>query len=146
MSTGDVKRMLIRVLWSEVRSNDDERWSYTCCLYAYVAAKGREILYIGKCDGCTVRQRWRNKYSFWQDLERNRNIWSHRVLIGELLIPRESRLTRQLLADAESLLIWRTKPWGNIQCQNDRIRRVGLSLRCSGAWPLTERSFVDSLS
>jgi len=135
---------MVRVRWYSVHRDDDERWSYTYCLYAYVAPKGREILYIGKCDGCTVRQRWRSKVDFWRDLERDRKILSHAVLVGEVLTPCDSRLTRQLLADVESLLIWCVKPWGNIQCQTDRIRRDRLSVSCSGAWPLARKRFVDS--
>lgn len=135
--------MQVAVRWREVDRDDDERWSYTCCLYAYVVLGGPEILYIGKCDGCTVRSRWRNKVKFWRDLERERNILNHWVIVGEVGVPDGYRLSRQLLADVESLLIWNVKPWGNIQCQTNRMQRVGLSISCTGAWPLRQRLFRE---
>ena len=46
------------------------------CLYAYVAPNKKEILYIGKSWGVTVRGRWGRdaKSSFWDDLEKERKI------------------------------------------------------------------------
>ena len=132
----------VRIRWCGFHE-DDEQWSYTCCLYAYIAPQRREILYIGKCDGCTVRQRWSTKENFWRDLENERRIRSHRIIVGELMLPLNLRLTRQLLSDVESLLICRVKPWGNIQCQNTRIERPGLGVTCTGAWPLSRKTFVD---
>jgi len=45
----------------------------------------REILYIGKSWGVTVRGRWNRtaKEGFWDDLETERGIHEHRVLFGE---------------------------------------------------------------
>lgn len=134
---------MISVRWYGIDREDDERWSYTCCLYAYIAPRGREILYLGKCDGCTVRDRWRNKENFWRDLENERHIRSHRIIVGELMLPPNSRLTRQLLSDVESLLICSVKPWGNIQCQSTRIERLGLVVSCTGVWPLYRKKFRD---
>ncbi len=53
-------------------------------------------------------------------------------------------MTRQLLVDVESLLIYEVKPWGNIQAQSSRIQRPGLMVECRGAWPLRKRVFQDS--
>lgn len=136
--------MQVGVRWFEVDVDDDERWSYTCCLYAYLAPRAPEILYIGKCDGCTVRHRWRNKRDFWRDLQRERKILSHRLIVGDVALPEGFRLSRQLLADVESLLIWSIKPWGNIQGRTNRIQRSGLTISCTGAWPLIQRRFRDS--
>lgn len=136
-----VMQALIR--WFEVAEDDDERWWYTRCLYAYLAPRGAEILYIGKCDGCSVRTRWWNKREFWFDLESERKILNHRVIVGEVTLPEGNRLSRQLLADIESLLIWKVTPWGNIQCQINRVQRLGLKLVCTGAWPANERRFRD---
>jgi hypothetical protein len=130
--------------WQVVPEGDDLRWSYSRTLYAYLAPRASEILYIGKADGCTVRERWREKRQFWADLERERNIKSHRVIVAEWDIPADCRMTRQLLADAESLLIYELKPWGNIQSQSSRIKRAGLKLVCGGAWPLSRRVFQDT--
>lgn len=130
--------------WRSVSEEDDPGWSYNRTLYAYLAPRASEILYIGKADGCTVRERWREKRQFWADLERERNIKSHRVIVAEWDIPADCRMTRQLLADTESLLIYEVRPWGNIQAQSSRIQRAGLKVECRGAWPLSKRIFQDT--
>lgn len=116
-----------------VSEEDELRWSYNRTLYAYLAQRAAEILYIGKADGCTVRERWREKRQFWADLERERNIKSHRVIVAEWDIPANCLMTRQLLADTESLLIYEVNPWGNIQAQFSRIQRAELKVECRGA-------------
>jgi hypothetical protein len=136
--------MRIGLNWYAVAEDDDPRWSYSRALYAYLAPSQPEIVYIGKADGCTVRQRWQQKWQFWMDLERDRKIKSHRVIVAELELPMEYRMTRQLLADIESLLIYEVKPWGNIQAQSSRITRPGLRVECRRAWPCRKRVFQDS--
>jgi hypothetical protein len=113
-------------------------------LYAYVGPKN-EVLYVGKVDGTTVRQRWNRsgKEAFWNDLERERNIFKHAAIFGAIELGMGSRLTRELLADIESLLIKRVQPWGNIQSRNMRIARPGLHVRCAGSWPLQKSQFYD---
>jgi hypothetical protein len=129
--------------WHRIKTKSDPHWFYTCAIYAYLAPRGREVLYIGKADGCTVRRRWLEKDSFWSDLERQRNIMSHDVIVAEVLAQVGCRLTRELLCDVESLLIWELKPWGNIQCRSTRIQRPGLVVSCRGAWPGARRRFRD---
>lgn len=129
--------------WQFIAGDDDPRWSYTCTLYAYLAPVGCEVLYIGKSDGCSVRTRWREKPSFWRDLEKLRAIKSHRVIVADIAVPVYCRLTRHLLADMESLLIYEVKPWGNIQCHSSRISRPDLKVTCRGAWPLSRKTFRD---
>lgn len=133
----------ITLNWHVV-SDDDHRWSYNRTLYAYLAPRASEILYIGKADGCTVRERWREKRQFWADLERDRNLKSHRVIIAEWEITPGCRMTQELLSDVESLLIFEVKPWGNIQARSSRIIRPGLQVECRGAWPLAKRVFRDA--
>jgi hypothetical protein len=89
-------------------------------------------------NGTSVRQRWNRsaKDGFWEDLEKQRRVYQHCLLAGDVDPLRRLRLTRQLLADIESLLIRRISPWGNIQCQRTRIIRPGLRVRCLGEWPL----------
>src|SRR5690349_14426481 len=111
---------------------DDVHCSYNRTLYAYLAPRAAEILYIGKADRCTVRERWREKKQFWTDLEREHNIKSHRLIVAEWDIPADCRMTRQLLGDSESLLIHQVKPWGNIQAQSSRIQRTRLSVMVLG--------------
>lgn len=135
--------MYVDVRWYELSDQEDERWFYNRCLYAYLKSRDGEILYIGKCDGCSVRTRWQQKEDFWSDLERDRSIYSHVAIVGEIRQEVGRRLSRQLLADVESLLIWIIEPWGNIQCQQGRIRRPGLTVRCLGAWPLEQKIYRD---
>ena len=120
-------------------------WFADCGLYAYIGPKN-EVLYIGKVDGTTVRQRWSRsgKEAFWSDLERERNIFKHAAIFGAIELELGRRLTQELLADIESLLINRVQPWGNIQCCNMRIARPGLHVRCAGSWPLVKRQFYDA--
>jgi hypothetical protein len=120
-----------------------ELWKFSRCLYAYTY--GEEILYIGKSVGTTVRGRWvrSGKSGFWDALEEDRGIFEHIVLVGIIELPKGRRLSRETIADIESLLICRVKPWGNIQCRNSRITRPGLTVLCEGGWPLEHRLFID---
>jgi hypothetical protein len=136
--------MNVIVDW-RVLSDADPGWSFDCALYAYCAVDHSEILYIGKTDGTTVRRRWNHsaKETFWDALEGERRIFRHVALAGEIALETQRRLTRELAADIESLLIKRVKPWGNIQCRASRISRPGLRIRCAGAWPLASCEFRD---
>lgn len=112
-------------------------WDLSHCLYAYLGPPNEEILYIGKSWGVSVRQRWVRsaKPDFWDQLERARGIRQHRPVVGLVQPSSEARLTAQLLADIESLLIYVEQPWGNIQSRASRIRRPGLLVQCRGDWP-----------
>jgi len=124
---------------------DDEGWNEVGCLYAYLAPRTREILYIGKAWNATVRARWNRsgKYAFWEDLERQRGIHKHSPLLGEIALRPRQRLTRELLPDIESLLIQQVQPWGNIQSRVTRISRPRFVVVCRGAWPTRKKVFRD---
>jgi hypothetical protein len=118
----------------------DPAWRWSGVLYAYLHPSEPELLYIGKADGATsdLRRRWRadDKLEFWRDLERQRGLFAHRVIVGEVTLPAGRRLSRQLLADVESLLIFAVGPWGNLQSRESRLSRPGFSVRCTGrSWP-----------
>lgn len=144
--------MLAKVRWDIVNGDDDSRWRNSCGLYAYLTTDGREILYLGKVNGCTVRQRWGapDKMVFWRALERERKIFVHIVIVGEIeLIATNAitpRLTREKLADIESLIIMNVQPWGNVAAKQSRIYRPGMRVTCTGAWPLREKTFHDVVS
>ncbi len=136
--------MIIRIHWATVRGERDAKWGWTGVLYAYLAPKDEEILYVGKAHGAnsTVRRRWNadDKTGFWRDLERQRGIHQHAVVIGGIDAGPGARLTRQLLADLESLLIKWEQPWGNIQGRKERnFSRPGVEVRCMGHWPGRKR-------
>jgi hypothetical protein len=136
----------VRIRWSRVSSrDDDERWSWTRVLYAYTVPPRDEIVYIGKADFCTVRERWYRsaKAHVWDSLEDERGKLKHAVLVGDVLLAGGSRLSVELLSDIESLLISRVAPWANRQCISSRIARPGLRVRCEGQWPLATRTFLD---
>lgn len=123
----------------------DSGWNQVRCLYAYLSPHDREVLYLGKSWGAAVRGRWNSadKDAFWDDLERERGIMNHAVMLGEIVLASPFRLTSQLLSDVESLLINKIQPWGNIQACASRISRPGLEVCCAGAWPLRSRVFRD---
>jgi len=127
--------MTVTVDWYPADEVEDA-WDLRHCLYAYLA-RGGEILYIGKSWGVSVRGRWTRsaKPAFWNALERERHIFDHNAVVGLLELPSQRRLTEQLLADVESLLIYAEQPWGNIQSRRSRIQRPGLTVRSRGDWP-----------
>jgi len=133
---------VIEIRWRTL-DDEDPGWKSCRCLYAYLTPNGKEILYIGKAWSATVRDRWYKKRVFWKDLEKQRGIKYTIPLIGEVYLFGEQRLTRELLADIESLLINIEKPWGNIQCQKDRIRRPSMQVKCTSKWPKRRKIYED---
>lgn len=137
--------MNIDVHWREIDGDRDEAWSWSPALYAYAHPSVDELLYVGKADGVstTIRTRYSapDKMSFWRDLESQRRIRSHVVLAGDIVFP--GRLTRELVADIESLLIKRIKPWGNIQATLSRSSRPGMTVHCHGEAWFHQRRFRD---
>ena len=132
------------VRWHNL-SSDDEAWRQRRCLYAYLAPRTSEVLYIGKAWGVSVRGRWNRaaKSEFWDDLEKARGFRMHRTIVGEVILSPGKRLTHELLCDIESLLIYKIQPWGNIQSRRSRISRPTLSVACRGSWPSSIRVLRD---
>jgi hypothetical protein len=132
--------------WYDIKGDDDPRWDHDLALYAYLAPDGREILYIGKCDRTTVRGRWRYsaKAEAWDSI--NQVCDTHCVIVAE--IETNERVTRELLADVEGLVIYRVhqlQPLHNLQntASRGQYRRPGMRIECRGAWPLSEKVFRD---
>lgn len=136
--------MLVSVQWFDPDEHPD-LWKLSRGFYLYGHPEENEILYIGKVDGTTVRQRWNRsaKRGFWEALEADRNIHEHTALVGVIELEAGKRLSRELICDVESLLINRIQPWGNIQCRNTRITRSGLKVRCKGEWSYSPKSFNE---
>jgi hypothetical protein len=131
--------------WSlPFREENDQRW-HAYGLYAYLRARHPEILYIGKAVGRTILQRVNDpdKRALFDDLAKQRNIRSIRVIVAR--VEANENVTRQLILDVESPLIYEIKPWGNIQsCQGRGVSRPGLIVNCQGkARPLSRRTFRD---
>jgi hypothetical protein len=72
--------MTVGVKWRYIRVDDDPAWDWSRVLYSYLDPAGKEILYIGKAVGTTVRGRWNRsaKENFWDDLEEERGIYRTR--------------------------------------------------------------------
>jgi hypothetical protein len=142
----NVDRGMVTLHWSmPYRERDDARWGYNLALYAYLRARSPEILYIGKADGRTIWQRLNDpdKDKLWRDLGRELHVKATRVIVAEF--ETRLRVTRQLVYDVESLLIYTIKPVGNIQATRSRsISRPSLVVHCEGeAWPYPRRTFRD---
>jgi hypothetical protein len=135
--------MKVIIEWRFIRGDSDPLWKVERGLYAYIRDDSKEILYIGKVDGTTVRQRWQRKPDLWNYVEKELGIHKHAVIVGDIILDPNQRLTRELLADIESLLINQLRPSGNIQSRHSRISRPGLVVSFTGEWPLGKKRFFD---
>lgn len=134
----------VAIEWRRIMRSDDEKWSYRRCLYAYVCSNEREILYLGKADRCTVRERWSgaDKRS-WRDWATRQEIERIHLHAGRIDWGEGARYSPEKLADVESLLIKRLRPRGNIMPLNNRICRPGVRVFCDGNRPHKRATFVD---
>ncbi len=136
--------MVVEVHWKELgRRSAGLQWAG--CLYAYTDPESNRIIYIGKADGTTIRQRFTasDKYDLFRHFEEEFGITAVGVFAGLIALEEGCRLTRELLADIESLLIKRLQPPGNVQSKRSRIARPGLVVECLGKWPHRRTRFVD---
>lgn len=136
--------MNIEVDWTEL-AEDDRLWSARSCLYGYLHPDRDWLLYVGKADFASVRERLRgdHKETLFEDLDRKYGVDEVRVLQGQIYLDAGRRMSSELLADVESLLIKRLQPFGNIQSRRFRISRRGMRVQCLGDWPLTRSRFHD---
>ena len=124
-----------------------ERWDYTLALYGILHPWRDEVLYLGKADGTRVRIRWNadDKHErVWRRIEDERRIFKHSFIIGEFRLSEGRRLTRQLVSDIESLLIYEINPWANTSNTGSRsYGRYDMTVFCQGDWPLKRKRFRD---
>ena len=137
--------MRIEIDWSWIEDDEDARWQDQYCVYAYFHPTHDWLLYVGKADYATVRQRThgRHKEELFDDITAEYGVEYLRAMHGALLLPEGTRRTSQLLSDVESLLIIRLQPRWNTQSRQSRISRPGLRVRCAGEWPFKRAGFVD---
>ena len=137
--------MRVDVEWTWLDEEDHPLWGDQYCLYAYLHPERDWLLYIGKADYSTVRQRLHgdHKGQLYADLQREYGIDEFRVLHGDVQPENGRRRTSELLADVESLLIMRWQPFGNVQSRQSRIPRPGLRVDCVGEWPFKRARFHD---
>jgi len=137
----------VEIPWVELDDRWDPSWRASFCLYAYLHPSREKILYIGKADYQTVRQRMHgdHKSVVFQYLATHQNCDDIRVLQGDLLLEPGRNRSSQLLSHVESLLIMRLQPPANVACTRSRAFRPGLRVRCTGQWPLKRSGFHDWL-
>lgn len=135
----------VTIEWRRIVRSDDKKRDYWRCLYAYVSRREREIVYLGKADRCTVRERWTaaDKQN-WGDWASEQEVEQVHLHVGTIDWGLGARYSAEKLADVESLLIKRLRPRGNIMSINDRICRPGVRVVCGGNWPHRRIAFVDT--
>ena len=137
--------MQIEVDWL---SDDKKAWQSTSCLYAYLHPKTDEILFIGSVFTRTVKERFdapdkEELFEYFGAIHRL-NPSEVRIAVGEVWLDEGKRLTPQLLADVERVLVKRVQPPGNIQSNLKKISRHGVIVKCTGEWPYKRSMFVDT--
>lgn len=138
-------KSFIEIEWTALNDDRHSLWSAQLCLYSYLHPDRDWLLYVGKADFSTVRSRLHgdHKARLFSDIRKQYGIDHVRVMHGDLILPSRSRRSSELLADVESLLIKRLKPFGNIQSIQHRIARLGMRVQCIGDWPLKRSRFHD---
>ncbi|MCW8883749.1 MAG: hypothetical protein OQK12_00675 [Motiliproteus sp.] len=128
--------MDIKIAWKYVVDGNEELDLHRV-LYAYVHPDTEEILYIGKADRCSVKERLqgRHKEDIFDYFKREFDLDSMGLLVGELWLPEGNRYSSELLSDIDSLLIYELEPPANLQAISSRISRPGMVVFCRGDWP-----------
>ncbi|PYV09786.1 MAG: hypothetical protein DMG23_09865 [Acidobacteria bacterium] len=135
----------VEIPWHELDDDRDPAWRANFCLYAYLHPDRNWLLYIGKADYQTVRQRLYgdHKADLCDYLCRRYDVDSFRVLQGDLVLEEGRRRSSELLSLVESLLIMRLQPAANIASTQSRGYRPGLRVHCTGDWPIKRAGFHD---
>src|SRR5438105_5915742 len=115
----------VEVDWTMIADRGDPLWQDSFCLYGYLSPRTDQILYIGKADYQTVRQRTHggHKAELFEYLSNYSKSDELSIIHGQLLLEEGRRFSTQLLSDVESLLIMRLQPRGNICSTCSRIYR-----------------------
>src|SRR6266851_7481948 len=135
----------VEVPWMALDDDRDPGWSANFCLYSYLHPERDWLLYIGKADQQTVRQRLHgdHKAEVFDFFEGEYGIEQVRVLQGDLVLEEGRRRSSDLLGLVESLLIMRLQPPGNVAYRESRPYRPGLRVKCTGDWPFRRSGFYD---
>jgi hypothetical protein len=133
--------MHIAIEWTRLEDEGDPLWEETQSLYAYADPDTGELLYVGKADYQTVRQRLYgpHKEHLFDDLKLDEVDVFH----GALVLEARRRLTSGLLGDVEALLIMELQPPGNVAYKESRPSRPGITVACTGDWPWVPAMFED---
>lgn len=131
--------MNVNIDWHRISGDRDPLWDKSRALYAYF--RGKKLLYIGKAEEKTIRQRYtatdKKKLYDWLTERHEMSVDSFEVLVGVPQAEAGYRVTYRVLRDLEALLIYRLRPIGNIRgIMSSQIWRPGMKVFCNGAWPL----------
>src|SRR6267142_1572655 len=124
------------ITWRPIREEDDldERR----CVYAYANPAGlastQAIVYVGKADFQSVRERWNGHQAdgLLDELDADHGVPEPLVLVGTVDVVDGTRLTVELLENIEGLLIHFLEPVGNRK--RPTMLRSGLVLTNKGTW------------
>lgn len=135
----------VEIPWVALDDDRDPAWRANFCLYTYLHPDRDWLLYIGKADYQTVRQRLHgdHKADLFDFFDREYRIDQVRVLQGDLVLEEGRRRSSDLLGLVESLLIMRVQPLGNVAYRESRPYRPGLRVKCTGDWPFKRNAFHD---
>ena len=135
--------LTLEIHWKTIKGDRDPLWLTDMGLYAYLALKLHELVYIDSLDEVTLWRHWTSDDAkkLWKDWEEERGLVPEVfIMVGLFVLPKGSRLTHPLVADARCLLVDGMKPWGN---RNDKIvtpSHPELLVRSKGDWPPTFES------
>lgn len=136
--------MNVEIAW-EYTGAGEQSLEFSRVLYAYLHPETSRLLYIGKADYCTVRERLygKHKEAIFEEMQDDLGIHEIHAVVGVLLLVGDRRFSSKLLADVESLLIFEVQPHYNRQLRKSRISRPALTVRCGGSWPHARKRFID---
>src|SRR6266568_8792055 len=135
----------VELPWYLLDHDRDPAWGRNFCLYAYLHSARDWLLYIGKSDRQTVRQRLHgdHKAALFEFSWDKYGIDQVRLLQSDLVLEEGRRRSSEVLSDVETLLIMRLQPPGNVASTRSRLYRPGLRVTCTGDWPFKRARFRD---
>jgi hypothetical protein len=136
MQGGD---MQISVHWKSFEGDEDSGRAALWPFFAYVTPDCEEIVYIGKANrelAKNLGKGARSRNPLFRELAERRGIRQVELLSGTVRLPPGAKLTRELLADIEAMLIYGFQPWGNVH-ERESLKeyyRPDLRVRCTWDW------------
>lgn len=132
--------MQISVHWKSFEGDEDSGRAALWPFFAYVTPDCEEIVYIGKANrelAKSYSNGSKSRSPLFRELAERRGIRQVELLSGTVRLPPGTKMTRELLADIEAMLIYEFQPWGNVH-ERDSLKeyyRPDLRVRCTWDWP-----------
>lgn len=138
----------VNIFWQTATSLNSIICQRHKVLYAIIDKATKEILYLGKADKQSVKERLQceSKQRIWEQLDDRHPFQSNDllVIVGVMDFEVGRRFSSDLLSDIESMLILGIKPRTNDKCKNTRKTREGVWVACSGYWHFSFNEFYDA--